>query len=188
MSNDLQRAMAEGIITLLDAARNHPGQDNMIDRKTMAIRELLDADQVCKKCNDTGECYYGFADGTPIASSLGPCVCVKGTLSKARHFARIRVSNGWTEKVSEVTADGPDVLQPAQYYKVFEITPAEYAEFNETGRIPSWEHRMHDYDTGVWLTREESEEIMDNWEPTPCEANCQCQSCCSPNGTDCGHG
>lgn len=77
MNNDLQRAVAEGLITLLDGSRGHPARDDLIDRKVDNIRAALDAEKVCKHCKGTGECYYGFIEGTPIASSLGPCVCVE---------------------------------------------------------------------------------------------------------------
>lgn len=82
MSDDLLRAVAEGMITVLDQSRGNyyvpdvPDalEDCMITRN---LRTALDAYPVCKHCNDTGRCYYQFIDGTPIVSSRGACVCTK---------------------------------------------------------------------------------------------------------------
>jgi hypothetical protein len=110
-----------------------------------------------------------------------------------QYYALLRTCNGFTEgewPVQAITCRDPlvewaDDKFGGKYHHP--ISEPEYNEFVFTGTIRALRHRMWDRDKGILMTRKETDRRLDTV-GDPHEPNCQCQSCCCPNGTDCGHG
>jgi hypothetical protein len=79
MRNDdrLLRAVAEGVIVLLNGSHGHPARDNVINEASRNIRNLLNPPEgFCDRCDNYGYYYAGHVDGgTAVASSITKCDC-----------------------------------------------------------------------------------------------------------------